>query len=53
MSVAAEPAAFPPDGIVGRSPAVREAVQVAHQCARSADPVLIVGETGTGKELLA
>jgi two-component system response regulator HydG len=40
-------------GLVGASPVMRElAVNVA-RVARSSSPVLIVGETGTGKELVA
>ncbi len=39
--------------IVGESPAIRRAVQVARMFARTALPVLITGETGTGKELFA
>ncbi len=39
--------------IVGRSPAVRSAVNRLRQFARSRISVLLVGPTGTGKELLA
>ena len=40
-------------GIVGRHPAYLEALARASQFARSGLPVLIEGETGTGKELVA
>ncbi|MGA2974990.1 MAG: RNA repair transcriptional activator RtcR family protein [Spirochaetia bacterium] len=40
-------------GIVGRHPSFREALARAAQFARSPLPVLIQGETGTGKELVA
>ena len=40
-------------GIVGKHPAFLEALQRAAQFARSSLPVLIQGETGTGKELVA
>jgi hypothetical protein len=40
-------------GIVGRHPAFREALDRAARFARSPLPVLIQGETGTGKELVA
>ena len=38
--------------IVGRSPALLEAVELARQFARRGTSVLIEGETGVGKELL-
>ena len=41
------------DRIVGESPAIREAKKVAAHAAASDLPVLIVGETGTGKEIFA
>lgn len=41
------------DDIVGNSPAIRETCQLAEKMARSNSTVLITGETGTGKELLA
>src|SRR5688500_1173229 len=40
-------------GIVGRSRAIQEVIQRAEQVARSKSTVLITGETGTGKELVA
>ena len=38
---------------VGGSPAVVEVKRLARRAAQSASPVLLLGETGTGKELLA
>jgi len=40
-------------GIVGRSRAILEVVQTARRVAQSRSTVLITGETGTGKELVA
>ncbi|MBI5494600.1 MAG: sigma-54-dependent Fis family transcriptional regulator [Deltaproteobacteria bacterium] len=40
-------------GLVGRSPAFLQAVGALPQLARTELPVLVVGETGTGKELVA
>jgi two-component system, NtrC family, response regulator HydG len=39
--------------IIGDSPAVREVRELARSCARSRLNILILGETGTGKELMA
>jgi transcriptional regulator of acetoin/glycerol metabolism len=39
--------------IVGTSPALRAAVQKAQQLAKATVPVLLLGETGVGKELFA
>jgi two-component system response regulator HydG len=39
--------------IVGSSPALRQALEVASQAAPSTATVLVLGESGTGKELLA
>ncbi|MBM4387997.1 MAG: sigma-54-dependent Fis family transcriptional regulator, partial [Deltaproteobacteria bacterium] len=39
--------------IIGRSPALRLAVEKSMNAARTAHPVLITGESGTGKELFA
>jgi len=39
--------------IVGRSPAIRRAVALAECYARTRLPILLVGATGTGKELFA
>jgi transcriptional regulator with GAF, ATPase, and Fis domain len=41
------------DQIVGASPAVRQALAAVEQVAPLATSVLLLGETGTGKELLA
>ncbi|HWE35716.1 MAG TPA: sigma-54 dependent transcriptional regulator [Isosphaeraceae bacterium] len=49
----------PPDpetalpGVIGAGPAMREVVRTTRKVARSDACVLIVGETGTGKELIA
>ena len=40
-------------GVIGSSPALREVIQTTRQVAPSRACVLIVGETGTGKELIA
>ncbi len=40
-------------GIVGRSRAIQEVVRTARVIAQSRSTVLIIGETGTGKELVA
>jgi two-component system NtrC family response regulator len=40
-------------GIVGRSRAIQEVVRTARLVAQSRSTVLVTGETGTGKELLA
>lgn len=40
-------------GIVGQSPALREVLQLVEMVAPSDSTVLLVGETGTGKELIA
>ena len=39
--------------ILGASPAMRRLYPLIEQCSRAASTVLILGETGTGKELLA
>lgn len=38
---------------IGRSPAAQGVKRQAHRAAQSSSPVLLLGETGTGKELLA
>jgi transcriptional regulator with GAF, ATPase, and Fis domain len=43
----------PADRIVGQSPALNEVLQRVRRVAPTDMPVLITGETGTGKELLA
>ena len=40
-------------GIMGRSGALQEAAELASRYARSPLPILLVGETGTGKEVFA
>jgi transcriptional regulator with GAF, ATPase, and Fis domain len=40
-------------GIVGTSPALRQTLSLVERVAPTAAPVLITGETGTGKELIA
>src|SRR5438309_1554440 len=39
--------------IIGRSQAIRSQIDKIRQYARSGSPVLIIGETGTGKEIFA
>jgi len=39
--------------IAGKSPTLREALELAARVAPTSTPVLLLGETGTGKELLA
>lgn len=41
------------DALIGNSPAIHEAKESAQQMAKNQTPVLILGETGTGKELFA
>ncbi|MCC7538646.1 MAG: sigma 54-interacting transcriptional regulator, partial [Deltaproteobacteria bacterium] len=45
--------AAPPDGFVTASPKMREIGELVKKLARSAIPVLIHGETGAGKEVIA
>ena len=42
-----------PGGIVGRSPSLRQAMDLALKVAKHPSTVLITGESGTGKELVA
>ncbi|MEW6368395.1 MAG: sigma 54-interacting transcriptional regulator [Acidobacteriota bacterium] len=39
--------------VIGRSPAIRRVLAQAEQVARTSSTVLLLGETGTGKELIA
>lgn len=41
------------DKIIGNSPAIREVIEAAKRATRTSSYVLIVGDTGTGKELFA
>ncbi|WP_286887065.1 sigma 54-interacting transcriptional regulator, partial [Aneurinibacillus sp. UBA3580] len=41
------------ESIIGESDAIREVIEAARRAARTSSSVLIVGETGTGKELFA
>ncbi|MEY4568320.1 MAG: Transcriptional regulatory protein ZraR, partial [Planctomycetota bacterium] len=43
----------PISGIIGSSPAMEEVYRLTRRVARSTASVLILGETGTGKELIA
>jgi len=53
LDVAALLARFAADGIVGRSAALARALDAAERAAASSAPLLVEGETGTGKELVA
>src|ERR1700733_13513379 len=49
-----DPQPAPPiKGIIGSGPAMREVYRITAQVARSNASVLLLGETGTGKELIA
>ena len=39
--------------IIGNNPFIKEAIEIGKRTANSSSPVLIIGEKGTGKELLA
>ncbi|MEH7119593.1 sigma 54-interacting transcriptional regulator [Neobacillus vireti] len=41
------------DSIIGTSPAIKEVIESARRATRTSSYVLIVGDTGTGKELFA
>jgi transcriptional regulator with PAS, ATPase and Fis domain len=45
--------AAPLPGIIGASPAMQQVYRTTRQVARSSASVLLLGETGTGKELIA
>jgi two-component system response regulator HydG len=44
---------FEARGLIGTSAAMRDLVTIVERVSRTSSPVLIVGETGTGKELVA
>lgn len=46
-------ASFRFDDIIGRSPLMRQQVELGRMAAKQASRILITGETGTGKELFA
>jgi transcriptional regulator with PAS, ATPase and Fis domain len=52
-TLAASRAARSPDGIVGRAPAFQEMLSLVSRVAPTDTSVLLLGETGTGKELVA
>ena len=43
----------PATALIGESPAIRRVVEVSHMVAQSEAPVLITGDSGTGKEVVA
>jgi two-component system response regulator HupR/HoxA len=50
---AREARAFAADGLVGSSPSMRRVLELVDKVAHSSTTVLVLGETGTGKELVA
>jgi DNA-binding NtrC family response regulator len=48
-----DPTVAPRRGIIGSCPAMKDVYRVTRQVARSQASVLLLGETGTGKELIA
>jgi len=53
ISAANAPASAPENGLVVRSPALQQVMRLAEKVARHPAAVLIAGETGTGKEMVA
>ncbi|KHF39208.1 sigma-54 interaction domain-containing protein [Halalkalibacter okhensis] len=41
------------ESIIGTSPAIKEVIELSKRAARTSSSILIVGETGTGKEVFA
>lgn len=41
------------DSIIGNSPALQKAIQLCEAAAKTSSPILLFGETGTGKEIFA
>jgi arginine utilization regulatory protein len=41
------------DSLIGESPEIKEVIEIAKRATRTPSSVLIIGETGTGKELFA
>ncbi len=52
-ALAVEPALEPPPDFVAESTAAKRLLRQLHQAAQTSMPVLLTGETGTGKELAA
>jgi two-component system NtrC family response regulator len=52
-AVVPEPELKPPPGFIAQSPAAKELLRQIHLAAQTSMPVLLTGETGTGKELAA
>src|SRR5688500_9044713 len=50
---AAEPGGGPAEHVAGESAAIREVLAQARRVAATGSTVLVLGETGTGKELIA
>ncbi|MTI94190.1 MAG: PAS domain S-box protein [Firmicutes bacterium] len=48
-----QPQGFTFEDIIGESPALQQQLELARRAARTVSPVLVYGETGTGKELVA
>ncbi|RRD69118.1 MULTISPECIES: sigma-54-dependent Fis family transcriptional regulator [unclassified Desulfovibrio] len=53
VEMAGNTARFTFDSIIGTSQKMKDVLHMAHIAARSSAPLLITGETGTGKELFA